>query len=246
MGQNQQQRDFPNARRCLAAATGRLRREEFTWRLLPREALAWVLSTLTQTFRIPFDEKLVTGPMRPPYGVDPKVLVADLLGLRTAWAERPAFALRKLVAPFLILLSPALREPHNGLVAGRESLASLDSAAPNPRLAFVLRVEGDGVALFEQGQTSHTILPFSEFEARYADHLLLVAPKVKSLADPDAQSLAGGKFGFRWFIPELLKHRRIFRDVLLASFAIQLMALATPLFTQVVIDYTPLQRLVSA
>ena len=43
-------------------------------------------------------------------------------------------------------------------------------------------------------------------------------------------------FGFRWFVPELLKHKSIWRDVLVASLAIQLMALATPLFTQAIID----------
>jgi ABC-type bacteriocin/lantibiotic exporter with double-glycine peptidase domain len=35
-------------------------------------------------------------------------------------------------------------------------------------------------------------------------------------------------FGFRWFVPELLKHRSIWRDVLLASLAIHLVGLATP------------------
>ena len=43
-------------------------------------------------------------------------------------------------------------------------------------------------------------------------------------------------FGFDWFIPELLKHKTIWRDVLLASLAIQFVGLATPLFTQVIID----------
>ncbi|HEV8645671.1 MAG TPA: hypothetical protein VGR01_08885 [Burkholderiales bacterium] len=210
--------------------------------MLSREAFVWALSALTQAFRIPFDEKLVTGQIPPPYGANSIVLAADLLGLRAAWVKRPGSALRKLVAPFLVLLAPPLREPHNGLVAGRESLASLDSAAPNPRLAFLLRVEGDRVALFEQGQTSHTILPFGEFEARYAGQVLLAASKEQPLADPDALGAAGAKFGFRWFIPELLKHRRTFRDVLAASFAIQLMALATPLFTQVVIENTPHHR----
>ena len=94
-------------------------------------------------------------------------------------------------------------------------------------------------------QASHTILSFGEFEARDAGQVLLAAPKEKPLTDPDALGAAGAKFGFRWFIPELLKHRRIFCDVLAASFAIQLMALATPLFAQVVIDNTPLQRFVS-
>jgi subfamily B ATP-binding cassette protein HlyB/CyaB len=36
--------------------------------------------------------------------------------------------------------------------------------------------------------------------------------------------------------PELLRYKAIWRDVLLASLAIQLMALATPIFTQIVID----------
>ena len=43
-------------------------------------------------------------------------------------------------------------------------------------------------------------------------------------------------FGFRWFIPELLRHKAAWRDILAASFALQLAGLATPLLTQVVID----------
>ena len=44
------------------------------------------------------------------------------------------------------------------------------------------------------------------------------------------------RFGFRWFLPELMKHKRIWRDVLTASLTIQLIGLVTPLFTQVIID----------
>jgi len=47
---------------------------------------------------------------------------------------------------------------------------------------------------------------------------------------------AAAAFGFRWFIPELLKHRGVWTQVLVASLVIQLLALATPLFTQLVID----------
>jgi hypothetical protein len=54
--------------------------------VLPREALVWALSALTQAFRIPFDEKLVTGQMPPPYGVNSIVLAA---GLRTPETGRP-------------------------------------------------------------------------------------------------------------------------------------------------------------
>ncbi len=44
------------------------------------------------------------------------------------------------------------------------------------------------------------------------------------------------KFDISWFIPALLRYRRIFGEVLLASFFLQLFALATPLFFQVVVD----------
>ena len=50
--------------------------------------------------------------------------------------------------------------------------------------------------------------------------------------------LPGGmaKFDFSWFIPAILKHKKLISEVLLASFFIQLFALITPLFFQVIID----------
>ena len=43
-------------------------------------------------------------------------------------------------------------------------------------------------------------------------------------------------FDFTWFIPAVVKYRRLLGEVMLASFFLQLFALLTPLFTQVVID----------
>ncbi len=43
-------------------------------------------------------------------------------------------------------------------------------------------------------------------------------------------------FDFAWFIPAIVKYRRLLGEVLLASFFLQLFGLITPLFTQVVID----------
>ena len=64
--------------------------------------------------------------------------------------------------------------------------------------------------------------------------VLLCRPEVAAPSDEDDAPKA--EFGFRWFVPELLRHKAVWRDVLLASFAIQLVALAAPLCTQVVID----------
>lgn len=47
---------------------------------------------------------------------------------------------------------------------------------------------------------------------------------------------AGGRFGLRSFVPEILRHRAVWRDVLVASAVLQGLALGLPLLTQVVID----------
>ncbi|UQZ88092.1 type I secretion system permease/ATPase [Deltaproteobacteria bacterium Smac51] len=44
------------------------------------------------------------------------------------------------------------------------------------------------------------------------------------------------EFNLKWFIPSLIKYRRLFGEVLLASFILQLFGLVTPLFFQVVMD----------
>lgn len=43
-------------------------------------------------------------------------------------------------------------------------------------------------------------------------------------------------FGFRWFLPSIWRYRKAFGHVLLASLFVQLFALVTPLFFQVVVD----------
>ncbi len=57
-------------------------------------------------------------------------------------------------------------------------------------------------------------------------------------------SLAGemGKFDFTWFIPAVIKYRRLLLEVLLVSFVIQFFALITPLFFQVVMDKVLVHR----
>ncbi|MDK1290341.1 type I secretion system permease/ATPase [Pseudoalteromonas umbrosa] len=50
------------------------------------------------------------------------------------------------------------------------------------------------------------------------------------------------EFDIRWFIPSLVKYRKLFGEVLIASFFIQLFALITPLFFQVVMDKVLVHR----
>jgi len=49
-------------------------------------------------------------------------------------------------------------------------------------------------------------------------------------------------FDISWFIPSLIKYRKLFGEVLIASFFLQLFALVTPLFFQVVMDKVLVHR----
>jgi len=54
-----------------------------------------------------------------------------------------------------------------------------------------------------------------------------------------------GKFGFRWFLPAIRKHKKVLIEVFIASFFIQLLGLANPLLTQVIIDKVLVQNSLS-
>lgn len=49
-------------------------------------------------------------------------------------------------------------------------------------------------------------------------------------------------FDISWFVPSIIKYKRIFRDVLIASLFIQIFGLITPLFFQVVMDKVLVHR----
>ncbi|MEV4782196.1 peptidase domain-containing ABC transporter [Burkholderia sp. LMU1-1-1.1] len=68
-----------------------------------------------------------------------------------------------------------------------------------------------------------------EFEKRWAGDVLFIKRQHK-LTDPNQP------FGLRWFIPEILKQKAAFRDIFIAAIAMQLLALASPIFFQLVID----------
>ncbi|HEZ0678251.1 TPA: type I secretion system permease/ATPase [Neisseria meningitidis] len=79
------------------------------------------------------------------------------------------------------------------------------------------------------------VLSFAEFSNRYSGKLILVASRASVLG-----SLA--KFDFTWFIPAVIKYRRLFFEVLVVSVVLQLFALITPLFFQVVMDKVLVHR----
>jgi ATP-binding cassette, subfamily B, bacterial HlyB/CyaB len=69
----------------------------------------------------------------------------------------------------------------------------------------------------------------SDFEASWSGELIYLTPA-------EADLTATRRFDFSWFIPAVVKYRRLLTEVLLISLVLQLVGLATPLFFQVVMD----------
>ncbi|MCZ4305669.1 type I secretion system permease/ATPase [Zoogloeaceae bacterium G21618-S1] len=129
--------------------------------------------------------------------------------------------------------------------AGRFSLAALNGMAlpaiavgQDGRFFIVARVETDAehapddiqrVLIHDPLASRPEILPVAAFEARWSGRLMLLTSRASLAAE-----LA--RFDFSWFIPAIVKYRKLLTEVLVAAFFLQLFALVTPLFFQVVMD----------
>ncbi len=94
---------------------------------------------------------------------------------------------------------------------------------------LLAQVGDDKVAVQEPRSQQVKILDKEAFMANWSGALLLLTTRAQ---------LAGEnrKFGLSWFIPAIHRYRKILKEVLIVSFILQLFALATPLFFQVIID----------
>jgi len=173
--------------------------------------LLWALASLCGVQRVPFDARLVLQQFPPPLDIATFMHAANALGLPVSRAPVAARDLKHALLP---------------LVAMRR-----DGGCA--RLALVLSADAQ-TALVAERDSAPRAIPLGEFAGRYSlDALLVGTPKEES---PRDAGLTNRPFGLRWFIPELLRHKVIWREVLAASLVLQLAALATPLCTQVIID----------
>jgi ATP-binding cassette, subfamily B, bacterial HlyB/CyaB len=76
------------------------------------------------------------------------------------------------------------------------------------------------------------------FSARWAGDVFL-------LKRQHGLTEAPREFGFRWFIPEILRYKGALRDIAIAAVAMHLLALASPIFFQLVIDKVLVHQSVS-
>lgn len=94
---------------------------------------------------------------------------------------------------------------------------------------IVAKATEEQVLIQRPGNKAPEALPKAAFELLWSGHLILVTKRAQLIGD-------AGKFGVSWFIPALLRYKKYLADVVVASFFIQMFALISPLFFQVIVD----------
>jgi len=225
---------------------------------LARDDLLWLLGSLCNRYRVPFDAALIAQEFPPPCTVATFHEAARSLGFKTGNRGLSGLDWPSLPLPVIAFVRDIPRHVEDVAGGGNEggiTLAESNEAAPaegeggataergNPTEhcipVLVLKREADKLLYFRAGGQGPETLAIEEAAAWFEPELILVAKE--SVGEGKEEAIPGfetekKEFGFSWFVPELLKHKLIWRDVLLASLAIQLVGLATPLFTQVIID----------
>ncbi|MCP2731787.1 peptidase domain-containing ABC transporter [Limnofasciculus baicalensis] len=143
--------------------------------------------------------------------------VADFLGLHAQLVSVPPSALSRLEVP--------------ALVRWNESFAVLYEASERgivlgvPEIGIVRRKITDAI----------DILLLAEGEGGNGEAIpVLLLQRTKQTPQQ--------RFGLQWFLPSLVRYRKVLIEVLIASFFVQLFGLANPLMIQVIIDKVIVQN----
>ncbi|AVG14997.1 type I secretion system permease/ATPase [Chromobacterium vaccinii] len=190
----------------------------------------------------PISGQTVPGASAPDHGLLGLVLLAQFHGI-AADPEQLAHQFGRSAEPFsetdlflaakhLELKAKIVQQPLDRI--GLMALPALALAA-NGEHFIVARCDGDKVLIHDLRQGRPAVLSLDELAARYDGRLLVVASRA---------SAAGAlvKFDFTWFVPAIVKYRKLLLEVLGVSFVLQLFALVTPLFFQVVMDKVLVNR----
>ena len=119
------------------------------------------------------------------------------------------------------------------------ALALLHGTQPDTlRVVVLAQCDGERVLLQDPGASEAGQMQIEAVEVfcrTWSGQLLLLASHATLAGEP-------ARFDFSWFVPSLVKYRALLGEVLLISFMLQLFALVSPLFFQVVMDKVLVHR----
>jgi len=103
------------------------------------------------------------------------------------------------------------------------------------RFFIILKVQNQQVQIYDPLSQNLKVITLEALQTRWNGGLILLTTQAMLAAE-----LA--RFDFSWFIPAIVKYRKLLGEVLVISFVLQLFALITPLFFQVVMDKVLVHR----
>lgn len=95
------------------------------------------------------------------------------------------------------------------------------------------RIGDDAEVIFPETPDEPTLISITELQSHYAEYAFFVRPRVKIDGRSKQDSVDDGR---SWFWGALWRHRKIYYEVGLAAVIINLLAIASPLFTMNVYD----------
>jgi subfamily B ATP-binding cassette protein HlyB/CyaB len=147
---------------------------------------------------------------------------AKHLGLKARLTRSSADRLKLVPLPALAFLKPA---------------GDAQAGGQQARIVVLAQCDGQRVLFQDPATPSNrpTIESVEVFAGQWTGELILITSHA---------ALTGelAKFDFSWFVPALVKYRKLLGEVLLISFMLQLFALVSPLFFQVVMDKVLVHR----
>ncbi|WP_024461685.1 peptidase domain-containing ABC transporter [Marinimicrobium sp. LS-A18] len=198
---------------------------------ISQDHFLWALGSVCRLNQVLFSPKLISQQFPPPYTVASIALAGRALGFAIEITEKSTDSLNSHELPCFSFLVEGSENESGGVGISKE----LNSSSNTLLVLLFERQQDQQLVYFDAGTNTPKLLNAPEAACGLYP-LQLKFSVVEEEPKQDELDSQPKKFGYRWFIPELVKYKPIWRDVLLASLAIQIIALATPIFTQVIID----------
>ncbi len=101
----------------------------------------------------------------------------------------------------------------------RQPLPTIDSSKDG-RFFLLLQASPDKALVFHPDKDKPEVIAIDALREMFSGQLLLMTPRERLTG-------AARAFDVTWFIPSIVKYRHLLRDVLIASFFIQILALVS-------------------
>lgn len=178
------------------------------------EAFFWALQGVCSLHRRPFSSALAQQQLAAPYTIASFSRAILAYGFDALLRKTKLTKLHKESFPLIAWLTPK--------AVSTAPDAVIDTIPPELVPAMLLQVDAANVLSVEADDAAPRTLSLAEFNQRFSGHITRVTLQADLANDPDseAQVRQARKFGFSWFVPELLKHKKLWQEVLLASLVI--------------------------